>query len=110
PRALPVDVRAAVLAALLPAVHARVERDRPAPLRLRPDLAARAARRRPAARGVDRVVDHDGARRARRPALHGVPVAGADRAADLSRPRRARAPALPLAAPRTRRDTAGRLR
>ena len=107
PRPLPVALRGAVVAAQLPAVHARVERHRHPPLRGRPGLAARAADRDHPARDLDRLVDRDGDVGARRSSVLGVPRAGADRGPHLPRPAGAWPAALPLAPARLRGDRAG---
>src|SRR5438876_676321 len=101
-RALPVDVRAALVAALLPAVHARVERDRAAARARHARLPAGAADRGAAARRLARVVDRHRNAGTRRSALWRAALARADRRPHLPGPARARPPALPLAAPRPR--------
>src|SRR5207245_6243098 len=84
-RALPVALRAAVVAPRLPPVHARVERGGRAPLPLGARLAAHARHRGPAALRVARPRDRRRRAGARRPALLGPGVARPDRAPHLPR-------------------------
>src|SRR5439155_589978 len=105
-RALPVALRAALVAPRLPAVHARVERGRRAPLPLGARLAAHARHRGPAARRVGRAGDGGRRASARRPALRGPGVARPDRAPHLPRAAGQGCAALPLAAAAARAGVA----